>query len=117
MSDYDELLARAEEAFDVYEQGYEPDPVWLFHLAEDLYAALRAALAAQPQPLFEGTPVELRRWLRGQYASTEVNTTTSLVVHEGSATPEEREPIAWTQDHNGEWHEAGSATPTGDDDG
>jgi hypothetical protein len=35
-----------------------------------------------------------------------------LAAVAGSATPSGDDRVAWTQDHNGEWHEAGPVTPT-----
>jgi hypothetical protein len=86
MTDHDQLLARADE----FRRKFYPDHVQT--LVAELAAALRAALAAQPEPLFEGTRGELRQWLagsRGNNIAQLVGRMTVLPAAAGSATPEE----------------------------
>jgi hypothetical protein len=93
MSDHDELLARADEA--IHRPRFYPE------LIADLAAALRAALATQPQPLFEGRIVDATASARFT-----IQADSAGVTYPG---PNDRVvvyPVA-----------AGSATPDGDDHG
>jgi len=98
MTDHDELLARAD-------QAHVPVVVWhalpeaaqdqlaeLIDIIDDLAAALRTALAARPQPLFEGPARYLPRLDAWNVSSWPEG---DIVVYPAVA---------------------GSATPTGDDD-
>jgi hypothetical protein len=88
MADHDELLARADQWL-----GPEPGDDGV-ELIRGLAAALRAALAAQPQLLFEGSGNAVHAWLDTR-TETECAGVRAVVY-----------PAA-----------AGSATPSGDDDG
>jgi hypothetical protein len=120
MTDYDELLARAD--FYLPWHGEEYD------LIEDLAAALRAALAARAEPLFEGTVADFIRRFDSLQQPPLVRALDLIEVYRqgapaGSATPTNRHASGRAYDYADgrrvEWPDdeaAGSATPTGDDD-
>jgi len=84
MSDRDELLALANELDDIADY---PGSMKIAQRVRGVASALRAALTARPQPLFEGTIIRygtngVDRWI---VVNTDANVLADLAIRQGTA--------------------------------